>query len=67
MPNTIRDGKGGGILAGVNSEHRLLVSSVSRSKEHHANIEHGEAFTMLVNLTPTGAGDCFFYFKNTRS
>jgi hypothetical protein len=65
MPNQIRDGKGGGVLAGVNSEHRLLVSSVSRSKEHHANIEHGEAFTMLVNPTPTGAGDCFFYFKNT--
>jgi hypothetical protein len=64
MPDSIRDGLGKGYLAGVNTDNRLLVSSISRSKEHHSNITHGEAFTMLVNVTPTGADDCFFYFKN---
>jgi hypothetical protein len=65
MPSQIRDGKGTGTLAGVNDEHRLLVSSVSRSKEHHANITNGNSYNILVSVTPTGAGDCFLYMKNT--
>lgn len=65
MVDIILDGKGKSYKAGVNSEHRLLVSSVSRSKEHHANITHGRSFNMLIEQTPTGADDCFMYMKNT--
>jgi hypothetical protein len=65
MPDQIRDGRGTGYMAGVTAEHRQLVSSVSRSKEHNANIEKGQAYNILVSVTPTGAGDCFVYMKNT--
>jgi hypothetical protein len=65
MPDTIIDGRGRGNVAHVNDNGALNVSSVSRSKEHHANITHGNAYNILVNVTPTGAGDCFLYMKNT--
>lgn len=65
MPDTIRDGRGKGYLAGVSSENRLRIGGVSVSKIHHTNYEHQDAYNMLFDVTPTGAGDCFLYIKNT--
>ena len=65
MPDSIRDGKGSGVLAGVNAEHYLLTTAVSVSKEHHTNFTHQDAYNMLFDVTPTGAGDVFLYVKNT--
>jgi len=65
MPESIRDGKGRGYLAEVTTENRMKTASVTRSKEHDANLVYGSCYNMLVDLTPTGAGDCFMYIKNT--
>ncbi len=66
MPDTIRDGQGTGVLAGVDSANRLLTSSVTYSAEHHANHE-GNAYNMVFDVTPTAAGDCFLYIKNSNT
>ena len=63
MPDMIKGGTGNGYAVGVTSENRLLVESVTYSGEHHANHE-GNAFNLLFDVTPTGAGDCFLYVKN---
>ena len=65
MPDTIRDGLGRGYLAGVNSENRLITESITYSGEHHANHDEGQAFNMVFDTTPTAAGDCFLYMKNS--
>lgn len=65
MPDSIRDGKGKGYLAGVTDEHRLKVGGVTVSKIHHTNYEYQDAYNMPFDVTPTGAGDYFLYIKNT--
>ncbi len=50
---------------GVNSEGYGNVASVMRPLQHHANVSCGHAYSAIIDLTPTGAGDCFFYIKNT--
>jgi hypothetical protein len=64
MSETIRDGTGSGSLAGVSSDNRLLVESISYSGGHYANHE-GQAYNMLFEVTPTAANDCFLYVKNS--
>ena len=66
MPDTLRDGKGRGYLAGVSSENRMMAEAITYSGEHHANHE-GNAYNMLFDVTPTGAGDCFLYIKNSNT
>lgn len=65
MPESIRDGLGKGYLAGVNEENRLKVAGVQVSKIHHTNYFHQDAYNMLFDVTPTAAGDCFLYLRNT--
>ena len=60
----IEDGTGSGTGAKVDSENRILTSSVSETLEHHANQHEGEAYNVLFSVTPAGAGDDFFYLKN---
>lgn len=60
----IKDGGGSGREAQVNAQNRLEVESISQSVEHRANLE-GRAWNIIVQVTPTGASDYFFYFKNT--
>jgi hypothetical protein len=60
----IKDGSGSGREARVNIQNRLEVESISQSVEHRANLE-GKAWNLVVQRTPTAAGDYFFYFKNT--
>ena len=64
MPEQIKDGKGRGFVAEVTAENRLRVSSVSRSKEHDANITWGESYNVVVDVTPTTTDACFLYIKN---
>ncbi len=48
----------------VTSEGRAKVLALSVPLGHHINHDHGDAYTINVSVTPTGAGDCFFYMKN---
>lgn len=59
----IEDGTGKGYQARINSENRLLVSSVSSTIEHHINHVVGRSFNLVFSATPS-AGDCFLYMKN---
>lgn len=62
----IDNGKGdGGYSVGVNSENKLETMAVSQSITHHNNQAHGMVFSLLIDNTPTGAGDCFLYLKNS--
>ena len=59
----ILDGQGKGYRAGVSSESRLKVEATQVTLEHHANVEHGEAYNLLFDVTPT-AGGCFLHMEN---
>lgn len=48
----------------VNDNGYGEVSSIVRPLQHHANVAHGNAYSAVISVTPTGAGDCFFYLKN---
>jgi hypothetical protein len=61
----IDDGTGTGKQVRVDDENRLHVNSLSKTAEHEANHKNGEAYSISFSATPTGAGDCFFYMKNT--
>jgi len=62
---SINSGTGNGEFgAGVNSDNRLEVDSVSRSHEHFANQEKGTAYSAVIQQTPTGASDVFLFIKN---
>ena len=64
MAEEIIDGTGKGYTAKVDSENRLRTSSVTESQDYHINSE-GKVWSLDVSVTPTGANDYFFYFKNT--
>ena len=61
----IEDGKGKGTKAGVDLEGRLVTTSIISTSEHHANHCNKNAYNLFISATPTGAGDCFLYLKNT--
>jgi hypothetical protein len=62
----IKDGKGKGYLAAVNSEHQLLVNSRSVTAEHWANHVHGKAWNANFKTSITGTSKkLIHYFKNT--
>jgi len=61
----IEDGGGSGQKMQITSEGRAKVISVSASTEHNVNHEHGKAYQAEFACDPDGAGDCFFYLKNT--
>ena len=61
----LEDGRGSGRTAGIDSDNRLSVNAITQSTEHHANHIGGKAFSVNFSATPTGAGDCFLYIKNT--
>jgi hypothetical protein len=49
---------------GVDEEGFGKVASTVRPLQHHANAVFLNAYSALISVTPTGAGDCFFYIKN---
>jgi len=64
MPVQISDGQGRGYLAGVCSENRLRVTSVSQSIEAHTNQEEGQAYHLTFSQSPTANDDCILYIQN---
>lgn len=61
----IQDGAGSGYEAAVDNENRLATTSVIETRDKHVNRHSGKAWSFPFTTTPTGAGDYFFYFKNT--
>ena len=60
----IEDGHGTGYKAQVSNEGCLCTKSIAIPFAFHVNHEHQEAYSIIVEKTPTAAGDCFFYIKN---
>lgn len=60
----IEDGKGTGYRAKVNSENCLCTEAVCIDTNMHVNQVHGRTYSLIIEQTPTGAGDCFCYIKN---
>jgi hypothetical protein len=67
MPDTIRDGKGRGYVAEVNSQNQISVAAVSVSKEHYVNLRHEDAYNFLFSHTSmdTTSACCIVYMQNT--
>ncbi|MCP4537781.1 MAG: hypothetical protein GY832_11610 [Chloroflexi bacterium] len=61
MP-TLNDPNGTACL--VSGEGRLAINGVAQTPARHMNIEHGETFTVLVDVTSATTDDDFFYLKN---
>jgi len=60
----LEDGHGSGIKAKVTDEGCLCSKAIIVPLGFHVNDEHQEAYSILIEKTPTAAGDCFFYMKN---
>ncbi len=63
----IKDGSGQGYLAKVTSENRLETDTISKDVSAHVNEIENQVYSVIISQTPTGAGDCFCYIKNTSS
>lgn len=61
----ITGGNGKGYEAFVDDEGRLQVFAVVESEDKHTNKHRGNVWSLPFTATPVGAGDYFFYFKNT--
>ncbi len=63
----IKDGSGQGYLACITSENRLTTDAIGEDVVAHINEVEEQVYSVVVSQTPTGAGDCFCYVKNTSS
>lgn len=54
--------------ARVDAEGNLMVDAITKPEDRHANISHQQVWSLPFRaIDPVGAGDFFFYFKNTGS
>lgn len=60
----ITDGTGKGYQAKVNSKNRIEMFSITEPEDKDAN-KNGKVWSIYFTVTPAGANDYFFYFKNT--
>lgn len=58
----IEDGHGTGSKVQVNNEGCLCTKAVAVPFGQHINSEFQEAYSIIINKTPTAAGDCFFLY-----
>ncbi|KKL96670.1 hypothetical protein LCGC14_1842190 [marine sediment metagenome] len=65
MEFIIKDATGTGKTMGVNKDNQAEVEAVIEARDDYVNRVKEGAFSVLFDATPTGADDCFFYFKNT--
>lgn len=65
MSEEILDGTGKGYTAKVDSSNRLMTFSITEQEDKYLNINFGDVFSVHFSVTPAGANDYFFYFKNT--
>lgn len=63
----IVDGTGTGKRVKVDDDNRFYTNSVSQSIEHFTNFFKGRSYSAVIQQTPTGASDYFFYMENTGS
>jgi len=61
----LQDGGGLGYEAVVDSEGRVSTFSVVEAEDKHVNKHKGKVWSLPFTVTPVGAGDYFFYLKNT--
>jgi hypothetical protein len=61
----IKDGSGQGYLAKVTSENKLTTQAITEDIAAHVNKIEEQVYSVIVSQTPTGAGDCFCYVKNS--
>jgi len=66
MPESIIDGTGSGKEAMVDDHNRLQVFAITEPEDKYLN-EWGNVWSIYFTETPVGAGDYFFYLKNTGS
>ena len=62
---SLKDGRGTGRTAKVDGEGRLHGYATTEPEEQHTNRLNQDAYISYIDLTPTGAGDTFYYLKNT--
>lgn len=60
----IEDGGRKGTKAVVTEEGCLCTRAIAIPFAFHVNAQHQEAYGIILEKTPTAAGDCFFYIKN---
>jgi len=60
----VEDGGNTGAKMTVTREGYANVAAVTASTEHHANAEHGDAYHMVFEVTPTAGDDCFLFLQN---
>ena len=67
----LEDGTGSGRSAKVTEENKLAVDATTLTEITHVNIDHGDAYTVFLESTPTyedpssETGElCVFYLKN---
>lgn len=60
----IKDGRGTSEAAQVTEEGCLCAKAITLPMAQHINIEHQEAYSIIIDKTPTAAGDCFLYLRN---
>lgn len=53
--------------ASVNDFGQLLTEATTSTEDRHININHGKVWSLPFSVDPVGAGDYFFYIKNTDS
>lgn len=61
MAETIKDGAGTGKALQVNSEHRALISSVSRSLRTYISMEHGQSYSVNTGILTLSAADTWHW------
>lgn len=64
MSEQIIDGSGAGYRAKVNSENQLSTYAAAVPLQHHIAHAHRKCFSAVVQQTPTGANNAFWYVKN---
>jgi len=64
---SIKDGRGSGQLAQVDTEGRMHTYATSEPEELHANRLNADHYISYVDITPTADGDYFYYIKNNNT
>ena len=60
----IEDGTGKGYKVHVNEENCLCAKSITVPFEHHANQDHGQFYSIVLDQAPTAGDDCILYLIN---
>lgn len=65
--SVIKDGSGSGYMAKVTDANKLTTEAITEYIVADINKTEEQVYSVVVSQTPTGAGDCFCYLKNSSS